>query len=972
MMKAWKWIVISLLAAVGVQAGVVWDDSFDGASLNANLSVSASAVGSVTQTGGQLQMFLSGNDAFQRAKVVTSSGQNGEMQHYNGADLYDFTDHQVSVRFEIASFLGTPADISNFNAFHVGIGELNASAGVATGVKIDLAKRNNAGSDLWRLELDGFGALIQLVLDGMPTAFEFDLEGTNLTLRVEGTTFTSGLDTYSWTFNSGTAASYELMFGAYNKGTPTVGTQVTLDSFEVTTVPYSYTISVCPSPQSRLTVVNDLFESPGVDQWPTVMSQINSFTWFGTVTDPKNASLSNYIDPAGMSAWANQENVEIGTEGGSIRPTVGWGDTVNGADYPAYDSVRETLKHLDPIFENGGEVSFMRLDGPISRLIMDTSTGLALKNDLPGGLTLSESVSRLVEFWQGIHARYPNIKIGVIPNYLVWNWDDDGTILHAPAPTVAPNATDKSGHTMNEVLDALYTALDAVGEEIAFICPETAWHWYGVTQDKDGNPVDNDLRFQKLKAWCDARNIKVTVMANGWDNSAAPAEAAQYFYDSTMAYITRMHDIGIYPDDWVIESWWEDPELNVPESTAYTFMNTVRDAIAHIHSTYNGEYGMGGTGHATNAAVPAAGQVSAPAPADAAVEQAVTTTLAWTEGSGTVRADVFFGTNSNPGASEYQGWFSNRTTFDPGILQPNTTYYWRVDSLNTSGTTTGPVWSFSTSTAENLEVLELEFVDDTDVRDALGTEDSSYSTREVMRALNSGHPASPNSMEAYVKVLIPSAGVQFPIQSARLRLHAIDPVVLDEVSIYPVADASWTGSSLTWNTKPARGALIASEESDTGTGWFEFDITAQITGPGYYAFVLDTEVTDVISMATINNTDSSLWPKLLIEHTAPPSRMVWDESFDGASLNTNLSVKATSAGSVTQTGGQLQMFLSGNDAFQRAKVVTSSGQNGETQHYNGADLYDFTDHQVSVRFGKRCQCMHLCRVNYSSLPRPFL
>ncbi len=210
----------------------IWDDSFDGGSLNANLSVNASADGSVTQTNGQLQMSISTTGGGQRAKVVTSSGQNGEVE-LGGADLYDFTDHQVSARFDIASFTGTPNTGGNFNVFHVGIGVLNNDGDVTTGVSINLEQRLNEEGVWWRFELEGFDSVIRPELNGLPSAFEFDLGGTTLTLRVEGTTFTTDSDTYSWTFNSGTADSYALMFGAYNRGTPVAGTQVTLDSFKV-------------------------------------------------------------------------------------------------------------------------------------------------------------------------------------------------------------------------------------------------------------------------------------------------------------------------------------------------------------------------------------------------------------------------------------------------------------------------------------------------------------------------------------------------------------------------------------------------------------------------------------------------------------------------------------------------------------------------------------------------------------------
>jgi hypothetical protein len=43
----------------------------------------------------------------------------------------------------------------------------------------------------------------------------------------------------------------------------------------------------------------------------------------------------------------------------------------------------------------------------------------------------------------------------------------------------------------------------------------------------------------------------------------------------------------------------------------------------------------------------------------------------------------------------YQGMSVN-PTFDPGTLQPGTTYYWRVDEFTGATTYKGNVWSFTT------------------------------------------------------------------------------------------------------------------------------------------------------------------------------------------------------------------------------------------------------------------------------------
>jgi hypothetical protein len=86
-------------------------------------------------------------------------------------------------------------------------------------------------------------------------------------------------------------------------------------------------------------------------------------------------------------------------------------------------------------------------------------------------------------------------------------------------------------------------------------------------------------------------------------------------------------------------------------------------------------------------------QASAPSPADGATNVGITTDLSWTAGAGATSHDVYFGTSS-PGT--FQG-NQTGTTFDPGTMANGTTYYWRVDEKNASGTTTGLVWSFTTA-----------------------------------------------------------------------------------------------------------------------------------------------------------------------------------------------------------------------------------------------------------------------------------
>ena len=81
-----------------------------------------------------------------------------------------------------------------------------------------------------------------------------------------------------------------------------------------------------------------------------------------------------------------------------------------------------------------------------------------------------------------------------------------------------------------------------------------------------------------------------------------------------------------------------------------------------------------------------------PTPVNVANEVSVNADLRWESGPDTLSYDVYFGTTS-PGTFQ-----ANQTakTFDPGTLNYETIYHWRIDSINDSGITTGDVWSFTT------------------------------------------------------------------------------------------------------------------------------------------------------------------------------------------------------------------------------------------------------------------------------------
>ena len=98
----------------------------------------------------------------------------------------------------------------------------------------------------------------------------------------------------------------------------------------------------------------------------------------------------------------------------------------------------------------------------------------------------------------------------------------------------------------------------------------------------------------------------------------------------------------------------------------------------------------------TNLMLP--GQASNPIPSDGATGADLTTDLNWTAGDNATSHDVYFGTTNPPPFQVNQAG----TTYDTGTMDPNTTYYWRIDEKNGNGITTGIDWSFRTAVDSNL------------------------------------------------------------------------------------------------------------------------------------------------------------------------------------------------------------------------------------------------------------------------------
>ncbi len=96
------------------------------------------------------------------------------------------------------------------------------------------------------------------------------------------------------------------------------------------------------------------------------------------------------------------------------------------------------------------------------------------------------------------------------------------------------------------------------------------------------------------------------------------------------------------------------------------------------------------------------GAVGNPQPANGATDVAMDTTLTWTAANNAASHQVYLGLDrdtvrsADTGSPEYGGPKAlGDESYDPGLLELGTSYYWRVDEVYNGKTVKGPIWTFT-------------------------------------------------------------------------------------------------------------------------------------------------------------------------------------------------------------------------------------------------------------------------------------
>jgi len=115
------------------------------------------------------------------------------------------------------------------------------------------------------------------------------------------------------------------------------------------------------------------------------------------------------------------------------------------------------------------------------------------------------------------------------------------------------------------------------------------------------------------------------------------------------------------------------------------------------------------------------GAVGNSQPAYKVIDVKLNAILSWTPADSATSHQLYFGTDketvrtAGTSSTEYKGSMAlSSESHDPGLLEPDTTYYWRVDEVDAEGNTLkGPIWIFTTGAFLLVEDFESYTDDDT-------------------------------------------------------------------------------------------------------------------------------------------------------------------------------------------------------------------------------------------------------------------
>jgi hypothetical protein len=225
-----------------------------------------------------------------------------------------------------------------------------------------------------------------------------------------------------------------------------------------------------------------------------------------------------------------------------------------------------------------------------------------------------------------------------------------------------------------------------------------------------------------------------------------------------------------------------------------------------------------------------------------------------------------------------------------------------------------------------LAVTSLTFIADADAQVGEANPSTNSGNSTYLQVDGAADP----QVESFIHFTV--SGLSGTIQNAKLRVYDSTNASNNGPAVY-ATDPSWTESSLTWQSRPARtsGELDNKGSISTNT-WVEYDVTSQIKGNGTFSFVL---VADSNDAATFSSRQGSQPPQLVIA--------AWGDQILTPTIAASATMTATETITETATPLKTQTSTSSTSLTFIAEADARVKQSSPSTNYGNATTLQVDD-----------------------------
>ena len=293
---------------------------------------------------------------------------------------------------------------------------------------------------------------------------------------------------------------------------------------------------------------NKIFQNPS--QWSYLLSRMQVYQTF-------QANLANLptAEVQAMVDVLSKNKIYFGIESYGLLPYSCYNN------HPGAYSAQQFLKDTKPLYDAGGRVSFVSLDG--SGIWFALANNKRVDNNC--NLSLSTAYQEIAIFMQQIHAVHPEVQFGLLTGLPGLNYNGTRCFF--------ATCDGWEGQDYRDVLNAIVQVARDNGEDYKFVHVDNPYD-YMINHPGVANVVTQ--RMIPLQQQVTGLGMRFGLIHNsdlsiGGANSDPYTQAVNYTTNTMHSLELLSAGGGLVENDFIVESWFSFPSIILPETTQFNF-----------------------------------------------------------------------------------------------------------------------------------------------------------------------------------------------------------------------------------------------------------------------------------------------------------------------------------------------------------------------------------------------------------------